>query len=314
MIFGRYTLSCTLLDPARLPPYKGSTFRGAFGAALKKVVCAVRERSCDTCLLSSRCVYARVFENRPADGNAGGRIVAPPHPYVIEPSPDSAESYQAGERFDFNLLLFGEFNDLLPYFVYAFQVMGDNGIGRRVDAKHRSRFRLDSVSLEGEALFDPATGRLHPARAPAISLPSAEGALPEELELTVILKTPLRLKFENHLKAALPFHLLVRAMLRRASSLFETYGGGEPELDYRGLVARAGAVATVASDLRWLDWQRYSNRQDQAMLMGGITGSVTYRGNLAEYLPLLELAGRFHIGKQTSFGLGQVGFSWREAS
>lgn len=63
MLFGRYQFTCRFTEDALLPPYKGSTFRGAFGGALKKVVCAVREKDCSRCLLAARCVYARVFEN-----------------------------------------------------------------------------------------------------------------------------------------------------------------------------------------------------------------------------------------------------------
>lgn len=44
MLVGTYSFCCNLMDKAILPPFKGSTFRGAFGIALKRVVCAVREQ------------------------------------------------------------------------------------------------------------------------------------------------------------------------------------------------------------------------------------------------------------------------------
>jgi hypothetical protein len=94
-------------------------------------------------------------------------------------------------------------------------------------------------------------------------------------------------------------------MLRRISTLCDYHGNGEPLLDYRGLVAKAKDVDIVTSSLRWVDWKRYSNRQEQAMLMGGMIGSVTYRGKLDEFMPLLRFCEKVHIGKQTSFGLGK---------
>ena len=94
-------------------------------------------------------------------------------------------------------------------------------------------------------------------------------------------------------------------MLRRVSSLLAVYGNGEPDIDYKGLVQRAAAVQTTQSDLKWFDWRRYSLRQEREMLMGGMTGSVVYRGLLAEYLPLIDICRRIHIGKQTTFGLGK---------
>ena len=36
MQFGKYQFKCTLQKEAHFPPYKGSTFRGGFGVALKK--------------------------------------------------------------------------------------------------------------------------------------------------------------------------------------------------------------------------------------------------------------------------------------
>ena len=122
----------------------------------------------------------------------------------------------------------------------------------------------------------------------------------------IILETPLRLKFKNRFKAELSFHILVRAMLRRASSLLDCYGDGEPLLDYRGLVKRAETVHVVDTNLNWFDWKRYSHRQDKSMLMGGMIGSVIFEGKIEEYLPLIEFCSKTHLGKQTSFGLGKI--------
>jgi len=35
VLYGKYRFSSVLLDDALLPPFKGSTFRGVFGLALK---------------------------------------------------------------------------------------------------------------------------------------------------------------------------------------------------------------------------------------------------------------------------------------
>ena len=104
----------------------------------------------------------------------------------------------------------------------------------------------------------------------------------------------------------MPFHVLVRAMLRRVSSLLNCYGNGEPLLDYKSLVKRAREVSIAESDLQWFDWKRYSHRQDKSMLMGGMVGSIIYEGNIGEYLPLVDISSKVHIGKQTSFGLGKI--------
>jgi CRISPR-associated endoribonuclease Cas6 len=310
MLFGKYDFKCSLLDDAILPPFKGSTFRGAFGSALKRVVCAVRERECTMCLLSSRCVYARTFELKTCERAAKLRTAALPHPYVIEPPLESGTRFQAGQSFDFSLLLFGDYNDYLPYFIYAFEVMGENGIGKSVSGK-RSRFTLESVFMNAEEVYSRETRTLKTLSPPKISvsdIPKAD----RNGTLDLRLLTPLRLKTDNTLTADLPFHVLIRAALRRISSLFDAYGDGEPALDYRGIVAAAEKVETVRSHLHWHDWERWSNRQEKSMLMGGMVGNITYRGQVAPFIPLLKLSREFHLGKQTSFGLGLVDYSYAQ--
>lgn len=310
MLYGIYHITSVLTDEALLPAYKGSTFRGAFGGALKSVVCAVKSKECGSCMLSSRCVYARVFE--PGEWEkVPGRPIVSPHPYCIVPPLDTRSRYSAGEHFDFSLLLFGEANDFLPYFIYAFEQMGERGIGKSIEGK-RARFRLEGVRCDELDLYDPDTRKLGkdwPLREARIGDPPV-GSGPGSLELR--LETPLRLKLDNHFRSDLPFHLLVRAMLRRISSLFACCGKGEPVLDYKGLVHRANRVETVSTEVRWYDWERYSGRQKEKMLFGGLLGRVTYQGEIGEYLPLLELCRELHIGKQTTFGLGKFDFDYRE--
>lgn len=302
MRLGRYQFTCRFLDEALLPPYKGSTFRGAFGAALKQVVCAVREKDCSRCLLASRCVYARIFETAPARQEQGLRLAASPHPYVIEPPSSPQTRFAEGDLFHFDLLLFGEFTEYLPYFVYAFESMGEQGLGGR-RRQGLGRYQLESVTCGNQAIYNAADRKLAVPKPQNLTL---DDGSPATGLLRLQLLTPLRLKYDNQLQAELPFHLLVRACLRRISGVFSCFGSGEPALDYRGLVARAAQVQVCDAKLRWCDWQRYSNRQEQTMLMGGMLGEISYRGELGEYLPLLDLARELHLGKQTAFGLGQI--------
>lgn len=309
MFFGKYDFKCTLLDDAILPPFKGSTFRGAFGGALKRVVCAVREKDCASCLLAGRCVYARTFEVRPVARDAKARTTAIPHPYVIEPPLSTETQFQAGQAFDFSLLLFGDANEHLPYFIYAFETMGKHGIGKALSGK-RAGFRLDRVLAAGEEIYSGNSRALKsPSSLPELSLRELPG--PDRAgTLEVNLLTPLRLKSDNSFSDDLPFHLFVRAALRRISSLFAAYGEGEPDIDYRELSAEARQVETLRSTLHWLEWERWSNRQGCAMLMGGMMGRICYRGRIERFLPLFEMCREFHLGKQTSFGLGLFDYSY----
>jgi len=309
MLYGKYIFSCTLERDALLPPYKGSTFRGVFGLALKKVVCALKRQECKDCLLRNKCVYSLVFETPPIEGNEKRkRIASPPHPYVIEPIDTAKKFYKKGELLDFTIILFGNMNDYLSYFIYAIEQMGKIGIGKKIESR-RANFKLEKVTAEnGDTVYSGHDKKIYSGKfcreLLVENLACSEDDSINLVEIT--LKTPLRVKFQNSLEASLPFHILTRSMLRRISSLYTYYGDGEPSMDYRGLVSRAEGIRITASSTNWFDWSRYSNRQDRSMLMGGMTGAVTYSGKLGEFMPLIRFCEETHIGKQTTFGLGEI--------
>ena len=123
--------------------------------------------------------------------------------------------------------------------------------------------------------------------------------------LTINFITPTRLKFDGRLSEALEFHILFRNILRRISLLSYFHCEEEPDLDYRGLIEESLNVRVKKSNLHWFDWERYSNRQETRMMMGGFTGQVTFEGETEPFLPFLLLGEYIHVGKGTSFGLGK---------
>ncbi len=117
--------------------------------------------------------------------------------------------------------------------------------------------------------------------------------------------TPARIRVQGDLQTDLSFELLARNLLRRVSSLAAVHGRGPIEVDYRGLIDRAKSVVTVGSQLRWWDLERYTNRQEEKLMVGGFIGAVEYEGEaIAKFLPLLVAGELLGIGTGTSFGLG----------
>jgi len=58
-------------------------------------------------------------------------------------------------------------------------------------------------------------------------------------------------------------------------------------------------------NLTWLDWTRYSSRQQQKMSLGGVVGTWRLAGRLAPFARLLQLGEWLHVGKEATFGLGR---------
>jgi CRISPR-associated endoribonuclease Cas6 len=299
----RYQFNITTSTPVRLPEYKGSTFRGGFGHAFKKVVCTFKGKECDDCLLKHRCVYSYIFESLPPENSTKmTKYLRSPHPFVIEPPPELKDQYAEGESMAFGLVLIGKANDSLPYFIYAFDELGKMGIG-----KGKGKFTLDRVMMGEEILYDGVTKVLKsPTQGKNRRFDENTGSeLVENVrEITMRFLTPTRLILKEKLVSEPDFQTVFRTLLRRVSMLSYFHCGKELDLDYRGLIERAGAVQIVSRKLRWWDWERYSSRQDEKMKLGGFVGELKLAGDVAEFLPFLRLGEMVHVGKGTGFGLG----------
>jgi len=322
-----------------LPAYAGSTFRGAFGHAFKRVACPLR-RQCEGCAHRAVCVCVYVFETEgPGEGSslARGRTVA--HPFVLEPPETPAREIPAGATLELGLVLIGRAISLAPYFLAACRDMAREGLGRG-----RGRCRLERVLAEdpespaGRVVYDGAADLL----APAVPVWSAaelagqdgmrnavcgmrsgergarnggarngggaegrggEGGGGERVTLEFV--TPTRLRQDADLVVKPEFATLATALLRRLSVLAETHCGHQGAIQARELLSGAADVTVATSDLRWHDWERYSARQGTRMTLGGFLGRITFAGPLEPWWRLLRLGEVLHVGKGTAFGLGK---------
>lgn len=315
----RFRFAIRASEEIVFPAYKGSVFRGGFGYVFKKVACTQKDTTCNECLLISTCVYSYVFETPPPKDSEFLRLYPRvPHPFIIEPPLDDKQIYAPGTEMDFHLVLIGRAADYIPYFIYTFIELGKTGIGR-------SRARYELIRAEG------LDGRNHPiviytnetktilANPPVVRFPFDRGTEfripnPEFTTqtvtdtLTLRFLTPTRIRYNGSLTNQLPFHVLLRNLLRRISSLSYFHCGERLDWDFKGLIEKAGTVETVSSDLRWFDWERYSARQGRRMKLGGVVGAVKYHSEsnrLTNFLPLIRLGQYVHVGKGTSFGLGR---------
>lgn len=278
-----------------LPPYKGSTLRGGFGAVFKRIACSLRHTRCGACLLQSSCPYAYIFETAPPPGSEALRNYSSiPRPFILEPPLETKTEYAPGEKLRFNLILIGKAIGYLPYFIVAFRELGENGIGRQRKKFQLNKIRaINPVSGTSEIIYQAADQLIKNMElawivdANKIAEPVSD--FPAVGKVGLEFQTMTRLKFAERYVQQVEFHMLMRSLLRRFSSLAYFHHGWEPDLEFTGLIERAAAVRLVQDHTRWVDWERYSSRQDSKMNMGGVVGRVEYEGNLGEYMPLLRL-------------------------
>jgi len=304
----RFTLMAR--DELHLPPYKGSTLRGGFGHAFKRVVCFQREvKTCQGCLLRENCPYAYIFDTSPpSDAEVLRTHSDVPLPFVIEPdTTDRRTTYPPGDTLNFELVLVGKAINYLPYFILVFRELGDRGLGRG-----RGKYRLHEVealqplSGDKERIYS-ATDEMVCHSDLEVSFQDIERRAEEMPDDKVTLRflTPIRIKHEGRFISQPPFHVIVRNILRRVSSLYYFHCGEQWEFDYRGTIERAQEIRSAELNTRWVDWERYSGRQNAKLKMGGFVGEAVYEGDLTEFRPLLLLGQLVHIGKACVFGNGR---------
>ena len=285
---GIYRLTFTAETPVSLPEFAGSTWRGAFGHALKQSVCVMDMRPCRGCTLETTCPYPVLFTSpAPADAALMSGYERVPQPYVLRP-PLGACDLRDGDSYTLELRLFGNANRLRQVAIQALARTAQNGVG-----KGRGRLRLTTMS--------PSTGETDTPPTPAI------GSEPGSVAVTF--ETPLRMKRQGRLLGTndLTARDVLDAAVRRVSALMRFHAGGPPDIDFRGIKAAMQRAELRDRDLVWRDWARWSGRQKAYIQLGGVVGTVELDLNACpELWPFLALASETHMGKAATMGLGRM--------
>jgi hypothetical protein len=293
-----------------LPKFKGSTFRGVFGSVLKEAACTCPHgQKSDVTSHHDHCVYAYLFETTSANDQTQHSDNVP-RPFTFAPPDNDKNFYAPGETIQLGFSLFGKGIEYLPYFIYAMRNMGEKGFGR---GNHSVELvQVFSENLDGslESIYKNSDRLIHNnyrvhTGEEIIQANSLAKSTLRKVFLYFI--SPTRLKHSGRYIEKPEFHIVLRSAVRRITSLLHVHHD-EPKInmDFGALFRQAEEIKLIKSDAQWRDWERYSNRQSQRLKIGGITGSAVYEGELTPYLPWLMLAEHANIGKNATFGLGDV--------
>ncbi len=239
--------------------------------------------------------FPRVFELLFSEQAKLGRL------YALAPP---MNSIRPGDPFEFGLNLFGEATEHALACVQALAWMGDIGLGEQ-----RGNFVLEEGRVEGVSPpFLKADQELQAWPDSLCSTHWISGQHRSEL-VRVELRTPLRIKECNEVACQAPqFSQLVRRIHGRLAQLCEAAKEVSPysvqELAQHHMLANE--VQLVKSEVGWYETRRRSSRSRQTMVFGGLTGTLTYAGDLAPFSGLLGLGEVLQLGGKTVFGFGCV--------
>lgn len=313
--FVRCRLGLELLGHGWLPRFLGTTLRGCFGYAFKRVACASPPGPCRPCARPAVCPYSYVFETPILDSIPHLRADFAPHPFVLAPDDgeapwadgqDGARRVHPGDPVDVELTLFGKAVRYLPSFVATFEEMARAGLGPQ-----RIRFRLTgmhALDLDGRAvpIFEAARARLVGAP-PIVTSVDVAARLPARLSgpASLEFQSPVKLRVDGRDVDRPDAPTLVRSILRRLSALTRVHCDREPAVDFASLVEEAKRVRTRHAPVPFIPARRRCGRSEETLIMGGFLGRIHLDGPLETVLPWLVLGQYVHVGKWTSFGMGR---------
>ena len=250
--------------------FLGSTLRGAFGVALKKVVCINPSFKCKDCFASSNCLFHDFYESK----NKA-------HPYRFSKELGSID-------YDFSLYLFEAATDKLPYVLSALhKMLYEIGLG-----VERKKHQIQSITCNDIKVYENGKFNLEKTKIDTVSVSNPHS----DIRLKLI--TPLRIK--NHNKLERKTIDLKRILQSIQNRLYELKNEDKKKLTFEP------HYKLIKSDIKFLDLTRYSNKQKTKMKFGGLLGEMIFDEVDPKSFELLKIAEIIGIGKQTVFGLGEV--------
>jgi len=274
------------LDAISFPPGKAANmFRGAFGQIFRRIACAADCVDAKSCSRAQECAYARMFEPPASPGVHGpSGLRDRPRPFVLRAASLDGRRFAAGERFTLDVNVFDMDAPALEYFGAAFARLCEEGLG-----PSRPRIRMETADELPRVECD-----LSAPRAPI-------------KRITVAFLTPTELKIGGEILREPRFDALFKRARDRVTGLIDLYQPPvSPNLDFRGIGDRAGAVVMTASHFREVEYERRSTRTGQRHGLGGFIGEAEYEGQLTEFLPWLEAAWWTGVGRLTVWGNGML--------
>jgi len=266
------------IKKAKLPPFLGSTLRGAIGQALIK----------------EKLVYNFLFNNKSL--SQGQQDI--PNPYLLDLPDTNKFEFEPSEELIFIILLLGEASEYTQAMINALKEK-EIGLGAA-----RYPFILKQVKHEIDQRIIWKDGSFYEEAVCSTFLPYR--ALPNVKRAILRTRTPLRIRRNGQLLTEIDFVTIIRNITNRLMSLTSRYGGWVDEIEVQRIQDLASQVEIVHRDFELKDLTRYSNRLGEKVDFSGLMGSIEVQGDLTPFVPWLFAAQTLHLGRNTTFGMGKI--------
>ncbi|MBC7075853.1 MAG: CRISPR system precrRNA processing endoribonuclease RAMP protein Cas6 [Syntrophomonadaceae bacterium] len=297
-----------------LPKFREGAVRGALGSVFHRMVCSQpRNKECAGCALVGRCAFSVVFapSSQTENGFMSGQASVP-RPYMVQiQGQGEKREFTSGQILTLKLVLIGRGIQYYPYFLLSFLAMGQEGIGNSRYDGETGKFKLLSVS---EKFPDGKHKRLYNTENPEYSTDPTGYEIKKLLDYevskvdkcTVHMESPLRVRKKGRLLSELPFEVLMKSVVTRLNALSRHFGNGCVEYPSPSFWEKTKMVRVCDAQTSFCDYYWGSVRQERKIKLGGITGSITYEGDLTPFINYLKLAEKTGVGKNTTFGFGRI--------
>lgn len=267
-------------------------FRSLLGKELKSLTCLFKKRHCADCDLKKHCAYSVIFET-PAgsDTKLFEKRNYASHPFIL-----NAETISSNE-IELEITMLGDYINYFSYIFHAVVNGGESGVG-----KVRTKYKVDSVTKNGNEIFHDGALDVDDKKSEWESGNVSQSRLENYL---IEIKTPLRLQKHGKIISDIEYPEFLTALRRRMDILCSLYGEkDEEEISDDKIILES---KTVTSHLQWEEYSRWSSRQNRMMKLGGVVGTIEFKGLFTPFERTLLNAGeKFNLGKNTAFGMGKI--------
>ena len=244
----------------------GSSIRGVLGVALKKVVCINPSYKCDDCFAKENCVYYDFYENNFAKFRL---------------------KINLSSKLEFKIILFEESIKEAPFIISAiYKALKEIGI-----TKKRIKINNFIILYNNEIIYDKKFKNFENK---ALKFEVNE----YKKDFVLKLNTPLRIKENNKfVRNNIKLETILRSINHRYHKL-----KNQPIEKFSFNLS----CEEIYKNLYFKELTRYSNRQKTKMNIGGIVGELIYKNVDKNSYKLLKLGEIIGVGKQVTFGLGDI--------